>query len=124
MPTYRVVLSIPATLYAYHDIKADSHEALKARLDTQGAIDDIVANGEGFVNDIAEPEDRFHWAYSEIGSPSESNTQPAPVADPEWDDSFGDHPQFTLEDWAHEVCSHETRMGYRQWVAHKIEAKD
>lgn len=31
-------------------------------------------------------------------------------------DFWGEHPEFSLEDWKHEVANDDTRLGYWDWV--------
>jgi hypothetical protein len=35
--------------------------------------------------------------------------------------TWGSHPDFPLADWQHEVSNNETRLGYWDWVAGKLE---
>lgn len=37
-------------------------------------------------------------------------------------DPWAENPTYTVEDWAYEVSNNETRLGYQDWVANKIEA--
>lgn len=67
MTKFRVILRIPATLYAYHDIEAPSRDALEQRLQSQKAINDIVAEGEGHINDATEVDERGTWKVDGIG---------------------------------------------------------
>jgi hypothetical protein len=32
------------------------------------------------------------------------------------------HPNYPLDDWKAEVANDDTRLGYHEWVMHKIEA--
>lgn len=32
------------------------------------------------------------------------------------------HPDYPLDDWKQEVANDDTRLGYHQWVMHKIES--
>lgn len=66
MATFRVVMKVPATLYAYYDIEADSREELERRLQEQEAVNDIVADVPA-VQEISEPDDGAAWRVDEIG---------------------------------------------------------
>jgi len=37
-------------------------------------------------------------------------------------DHWKDHPDHPHEDWVAEVQANDTRLGYREWVEHRIEA--
>jgi len=37
--------------------------------------------------------------------------------------SWGEHPEHSLEDWRYEVANDDTRLGYWEWVAHRIEGE-
>lgn len=37
--------------------------------------------------------------------------------------ALGEHPQFTRQDWKHEVLNDDTNLGYQQWVCHQIDAQ-
>lgn len=32
------------------------------------------------------------------------------------------HPQFIMGDWRYEVANEDTKLGYWEWVMHKVEA--
>jgi len=36
----------------------------------------------------------------------------------------GDHPDYPVTDWQYEVSNGDTRQGYWEWVAHRIESED
>lgn len=42
---------------------------------------------------------------------------------PEWDDSFGEHPVYDIADWRADVAAGDTKLSYRQWVAHNLESE-
>lgn len=65
---FRIIIKVPAILYAVHDIEADSVDALTERLQQQSQVDKIVADGEGFVREFAEPDESdLNWSVDEIG---------------------------------------------------------
>ena len=68
MPKFRVVLKIPGTIYAYHDIEAKNLEALDTRLNDQEQINQIVADGEGHSQDVSEVDEAAAWIVDEIGT--------------------------------------------------------
>ena len=37
---------------------------------------------------------------------------------------WGRHPDYSIEDWHYEVINHDTRLGYWDWVLHKLEEKE
>lgn len=34
---------------------------------------------------------------------------------------WGEHPDFPVRDWRHEVADDTTRLGHWSWVAHQLE---
>ena len=34
---------------------------------------------------------------------------------------WGEHPDYPLSDWQDEVAADDTRWGYWEWVAHKLD---
>jgi hypothetical protein len=38
--------------------------------------------------------------------------------------AWGEHPQYLVSDWQHEVAEGNTRLGYWVWVLHRIEADE
>lgn len=38
-------------------------------------------------------------------------------------ESWESHATFTMEDWRNEVAEGNTRMGYIEWLSHKLEAE-
>lgn len=39
----------------------------------------------------------------------------------QWGGSWGDHPDHSIEDWRYEVANNDTRLGYWEWVAARID---
>lgn len=35
-----------------------------------------------------------------------------------------EHKKYTVEDWKYEVCNGDTRLGYREWVEHRMELEE
>ena len=59
----RVVLRIPATLYAYYDLTPEQ----VASLATQEGINKVVA--EVACQEVSEPDESAEWSVEEIGTP-------------------------------------------------------
>lgn len=36
---------------------------------------------------------------------------------------WNDHPDYPVTDWQYEVANGDTRLGYHDWVMHKIESE-
>jgi len=45
---------------------------------------------------------------------------PEPVAVEQFE-HWGNHPDYPIEDWRHEVADDNTRLGYHEWVDHQRE---
>lgn len=70
MKTFRVVLKVQATLYAYYDFPAKTRKAVEQALATQEGIDDLVTSTAP-VREITEPQEDANWLLDEIGPSSE-----------------------------------------------------
>ena len=68
----RIVLKVPAMLYAYYDVECESLEELDRRLQDQEAINEIVAE-QAAVHEISEVDESPSsiWTVDEIGVPRE-----------------------------------------------------
>jgi hypothetical protein len=40
-----------------------------------------------------------------------------------WTHAYGEHPQYTIKDWAYQVANGDTRLSYVDWVNHQLEAE-
>jgi hypothetical protein len=63
----RIVLKVPATLYAYYDVECESAAELETRLQDQAAINEIVAE-QAAVQECSEVDEDGTWLVDEIGS--------------------------------------------------------
>jgi len=86
--------------------------------DTNGvSVDELKDNLERLVR-IGIGDGLLTWnSPAEVDSHSYSVVE---VADSHWDND----PDFPVEDWQSEVSNDDTRLGYREWVAHQKEEAD
>jgi hypothetical protein len=64
--TVRVILSIPATIYATHEVPEDiARQLADGRLDV---LHQVVSDAAWQVNECSEPEEMAVWRVIEIGA--------------------------------------------------------
>lgn len=68
---FRLVLSIPAKLYAYYDVEGDSLEAIEKRFADRDQLDALISDIPA-IEEISEPEtEAYAWELEEIGPGTE-----------------------------------------------------
>lgn len=82
----------------------------------------VEARSEATVDDMIEDLARV---ACDVGNSTEDDLSSVIVCiSPAWDDSKGDHPEWSRTEWRQDVTLGDTRLGYAEWVAHNLESEN